>query len=372
MFKGIGSIIYKETLHVTRDPKTLLLMLMVPAFQIIIFGYAIDMDVKNIPTVLYNLDNRPESRQLVDAFQNSGYFNIIEKARSDEEMNRSIVRGTTHVGLKIPPDFSDNVLRGLPATIQVLIDGSDSTVASQALNVSNAIAMDRSLRLLSQRLNGEGGGMLIESRPRMLFNPTMATSQFMVPGLVAIVMQVVTMFLTAFAIVREKETGTMEQLIATPVSRLGLVCGKLIPFAVIGSFETLTVLVIMRLQFGVPIAGNLVLLAVCCLIFLCTSLGMGLVVSTFAESQIQAMQIAYVIMLPSILLSGFVFPQETMPWPIYWLGQLIPVTYFIRMLRGIILRGAGMEDIWMHAVPLIVMGVLLLGLSTWRFRKTIN
>lgn len=371
MFRGISSIIYKESIHILRDPRTLFLMILVPGVQLTIFGYAINLDVKNIPTVIHDMDNRRDSRELVDAFVNSGYFNIAAVVHSDDEMMRSIIRGDAKVGLKIPPDYSDRIVRGQATQIQILIDGSDSTISMQALNVANAIALRKSITVLSGRGAVVAGPdeLPIEARPRVLFNPDMKTVNFMVPGLVGIVMQVVTMFLTAFAIVREKENGTLEQLMVTPVSRLGLMCGKLIPYGVIGTIETCIVLGLMTFLFRVPITGSLLLLAALCLLFLFTALGLGLLLSTLANNQIQAIQFAFVIMLPSVLLSGFIFPQESMPTPIWWIGQFIPVTYFIQILRGIIIRGAGFEDLWFQTLCLVLMGVTLLTISTLRFRK---
>lgn len=374
MFRGISSIIYKESIHILRDPRTLFLMILVPGVQLTIFGYAINLDVKNIPTVIQDMDNRRESRELVDAFVHSGYFNIAAVAHSDEEMMRSIIRGDAKVGLKIPPDYSDRIVRGQGTQLQILIDGSDSTVSMQALNVANAIALRKSITVITGRGAVLAGPdeLPIDARPRVLFNPDMKTVNFMVPGLVGIVMQVVTMFLTAFAIVREKENGTLEQLMVTPVSRLGLMCGKLIPYGVIGTIETCIVLGLMTFLFRVPITGSLALLAVLSLVFLFTALGLGLLLSTLANNQIQAIQFAFVIMLPSVLLSGFIFPQESMPTPIWWIGQFIPVTYFIQILRGIIIRGAGFEDLWFQTLCLIVMGVTLLTISTLRFRKRLG
>lgn len=369
MFRGFTSIVYKEAIHILRDPRTLFLMLVIPGLQLTIFGYAIDTDVKHIRTVVYNLDGRQASRDLIDAFVNSGYFDVIGHEVSDAALTGRIVRGEARVGLKIPPDYSDRIHRGRPTQVQVLIDGSDNTVAMQALNVANAIALNRSIGIVTREL-GLPARQIIEGRPRVLFNPDMRTARFMVPALVGIVMQLVTMFLTAFAVVREKETGTLEQLMVTPVSKLGLMAGKLVPYGVIGCFETCVVLLLMRFLFGVPIAGSTTLLAAFAFVFLFTALGLGLLISTIATSQVQAMQIAFLIMLPSVLLSGFMFPQETMPLPIYVIGQVIPVTYFIRILRGIILRGAGFEDLWLDAAKLAVFGLILLTISTVRFRKT--
>ncbi len=369
MFRGLTSIVYKETIHILRDPKTLFLMLLIPGIQLTIFGYAIDLDVKNIPTAVYNLDGRHPSRDLLDSFQNTGTFNLTSRAYSDQELVATIVRGDAQVGIKIPPDYSDKLLVGQPATVQVLIDGSNSTVAMRALNVSNAIALTQSLGIVGKTL---GGSITppVEVRPRVLFNPDMKTANFMVPGLVAIIMQVVIMLLTVFAIVREKEYGTLEQLMVTPVSRFGLMLGKLIPFAVIGIIETTMVLAIMRLLFGVPIAGSLLLLAGFTLVFLFTVLAIGLLISTFSSNQIQALQLAFLVVLPSVLLSGFIFPQESMPDIIYVIGQFVPATYFIRILRGIILRDARFDELWTNAATLAVMGLLVFTISVLRFRKT--
>ena len=376
LFRGITSIIYKESIHILRDPRTLFLMILVPGVQLTIFGYAINLDVKNIPTVIHDMDNRRESRELVDSFVNSGYFNIVAVADSDEELMRSIIRGEAKVGLKVPPDYSDRIVRGQDTQLQILIDGSDSTISMQALNVANAIALRKSIEVLTMRgatVAAPGlDNLPIDARPRVLFNPDMKTVNFMVPGLVGIVMQVVTMFLTAFAIVREKENGTLEQLMVTPVSRLGLMCGKLVPYGVIGTIETGIVLGLMTMLFRVPISGSLLLLAALCLLFLFTALGLGLLLSTLANNQIQAIQFAFVIMLPSVLLSGFIFPQESMPTPIWWIGQFIPVTYFIQILRGIIIRGAGFEDLWFQTLCLAGMGFALLTISTLRFRKRLG
>ena len=368
MFKGFSSIIYKESIHVIRDPITLGLMLLIPGIQLLIFGYAANMDVKHIATVVYNLDGREKSRDLIHAFENSGYFDITENAFSDRQLQTSVIAGHTQVAIKIPPDYTDNVLMGQPATIQVLIDGSNSMVALQALNVSNAIALRESLKIVSNIMGVATPP--IDSRTRVLFNPDMKTANFMVPALVGLVMQIVTMILTAFAVVREKESGTLEQLMVTPVSKFGLMMGKLVPFFAIGAIETCLVLTMMRLVFQVPIQGSLLLLAMFTVPFLFTSLGLGLFISTVASSQVQAIQIAFLIILPSVLLSGFIFPQETMPLPIYLIGQVIPLTFFMRILRGIIIRGAGFWDLWDQAAILSGMGILLLTTSALRFRKT--
>lgn len=372
MFEGLGAVMYKESRHILRDPRTLFLMMLVPSLQLTIFGYAINLDVQHIPTAVYNLDGRDASRELIDAFRNSGYFDIVAEVPSDEALFREIVRGNVSVAVKIPPDYSDRLLLGQAAQVQVLIDGSNSSVAMQALNVSNAIALRKSLRNLAGNLGVNGDVPPIEARPRVLFNPDMRTANFMVPGLVGVILQLVTMLLTAFSIVREKENGTLEQLMVTPVSRLGLILGKLIPYGVVGVVETASVLVVMRFLFQVPVAGSLLLLWGFTIVFLFTTLGLGLLISTIASNQMQALQVAFLIILPSILLSGFIFPQENMPYGIYLVGQAVPVTYFIRILRGIILRDAGFFDLWHNGAILAGIGFTVLTLATTRFRKTLR
>ena len=371
MFKGFFAVVYKESRHILRDPRTLFLMMLVPSAQLTIFGYAINMDVKHIPTAVYDMDGRQESQHYIDAFTNSGYFDILKYVHSDEELMNEIVRGHVGVGVKIPPDFEDDLLSGKGATVQVLIDGSNSSIAMQALNVSNSMALRKSIQIVTQGV-GISSKPLLESRSRVLFNPDMRTANFMVPGLVGIILQLVTMLLTAFSIVREKENGTLEQLMVTPVSRLGLILGKLVPYGLVGVIETASVVLLMIFLFRVPVAGSLLLLAGFTAIFLTTTLGLGLLISTIAGNQMQALQVAFLVILPSILLSGFMFPQEAMPYPIYVFGQFVPVTYFIRILRGIILRDAGFMDLWENGAVLAIMGVVVLGLATLRFRKTLK
>ncbi len=370
MFRGMLAIIYKETRHILRDPRTLFLMLLLPGAQLTVFGFAVDMDVKHIPTVVYNLDRREPSRELLDAFVNTGYFDILSEAATDGEVTEAIVRGDAKVGIKIPPDYSETLLTGRPTTVQVLIDGSDSTVAMQALNVTNAIAMRASVKILSHTFGG-GDTMPLDARTRVLFNPDMRTTNFMVPGLMGIILQIITMLLTAFAIVREKENGTLEQLMVTPVSRLGLMIGKLAPYFAVGLFEAVSVLLLMCFLFRVPIAGNVFLLFGFTLIFLVSALGLGLLISTFADNQIQALQMAFVVILPSVLLSGFIFPQESMPWIIAAVGKMVPVTYYIRVLRGIVLRDAAFADLWHNGVILAGMAVIVLAAASLRFSKTL-
>jgi len=327
------------------------------------------MDVQHFSTVVYNLDQRYESRLLLDRFQNSQFFDILEEVYSDQELQQAMVSGRARVAIKIPPNYSNTLQRGQQSSILVWIDGSDSTIGMRALNACQAIGLQESLsrRGVSTKIQAQ----LIDIRPRMLFNPDLKSANFMVPGLVGIIMQVVTVFLTAMALVREKERGTLEQLLVSPVSRGALVMGKLVPYGIIGFVETLCVLGIMRFIFDVPIQGSLVLLLLIAVIFLFCSLSIGILISTIAENQNQALQLAFLTMMPSILLSGFMFPRETMPLGIYAVGWFIPVTYFLEVLRGIIIRGATIVELWDETLALIVFWSVLLLLTTKRFKKTL-
>jgi len=379
---GLLAILLKEFAHIRREPTTLFFAFVVPVLQLAIFGYAIDLIVEDIRTVVLDLDGREQSRALVDAFTNARTFKVVERVRTEAEFDAALAAGRAKVGIRIPPDFSDRLLRNQQATVQVLIDGSDSQVAMTALNTANLLGLNQSLkraklfaeaRQIAVARDPAGGFALpIEVRPRLLFNPELKSANFFVPALLGIILQLVTLFLTSFAIVRERELGTLEQLFVTPVGRAGLLLGKLIPYAVIGFVESVVVLLVMVFVFRVPIHGSLALLLVLTVLFLITSLGLGLLVSTIARTQLQATQVAYIIMLPSILLSGFMFPREAMPALIYPLTFLIPVTYFLEILRGIILRSASFTNLLPHIIGLSVCCVVILSLAVLRFRKQID
>ena len=371
MFRGFTSIFYKEIIQVSRDPLTLALMLIVPMLQLLIFGYAINTDVRNIKTAVYDMDRRREARELIDAFQNTDYFLVSQYVNSDEELNQAIVAGRVKVGIKIPSDYSDRLAAGRQASVLVLIDGSDSSIATQSLTVSTSVGLRESIDRLSTRLGRTGVEFPIDIRPKMLFNPDSRSANFMVPGLVAIILQVVTTLLTAFSIVREREQGTLDQLLVSPIKPFGLMLGKLVPYGLIGFFETCTVLTVMRVVFDVPINGSVLLLLVLSVLFLFTALAIGLLISTKAQNQIQAFQLAWLILLPSVLLSGFMFPRSSMPLVMQALGYLIPATHFMEIIRGIVLRGATLSDLLPEVVTLAVMGLILVVLSALRFRKKV-
>ena len=374
MFRGLWSIAAKEFIHVRRDPLTLLIAMLIPMVQLTIFGYALDTDIKNIRTAVYDLDRRAASRDLINAFAATRYFRIAEYVDSERALRQAIVAGRVSVGVEIPPDYSERLARGQDARVLVLVDGSDSQVAFRA----QSTALSLGLRLSIQRVaraqirHPELVEGPVDIRPRTLFNPDMRSANFFVPGLVGVIMQIVTVLLTALSIIREKENGTLEQLLVTPVGRLGLMLGKLVPYGVLGVVETALVLFVMWSVFGVPINGSLLLLWALIPIFLFTGLGLGLLISTIAQSQPQAFQISFLVIMPSILLSGFVFPRDSMPAPIYPVTCIIPVTYFLEILRGIIIRGAGWPELWPQALILAGMGITIITIATARFQKRLG
>ena len=347
-------------------------MLMVPMIQMTIFGFAIDMDVKDIATGVVDLCKTADSRELISSMGNTGYFQIKYNMSDPSEIESLIVSGKIRVGVIIPPDYSRNLAAKIPASVQVLIDGSDSTPAMNALNISSAIGLIKSLKRLMPETGWRYEDPPVDMRQRILFNPSMRSANFMVPGLVGLVMQIITVLLTAFSIVRERENGTLEQLMVTPVTRYGLMLGKVIPFSIVGFIEFCSVLTVMHFVFQVPISGSLLLLLLLAVLFLFSALGLGLFISTIATTQIQAMMLSFLTILPSVLLSGFMFPRSSMPPLMQWISQLIPVTYFIEILRGIIIRGAGFYDLLPNILALAIFGILLIWFSSMRFQKRLG
>jgi ABC-2 type transport system permease protein len=367
-FRGFGAVFYKETLHVRRDFGTLFFSLIIPILQMFLLGYGIDTNIRQINTVVYDADGRRESRELLDRLRNSDTFRIYRYVNNDRDLNDAIISGKCRVGIKIPVDYSDKLLHQMSAQVLVLIDGSDSSVAGQAINVSTAIGLDESLRRV---LSDNTAAFAVDMRPKILFNPDSRSPNFFLPGLTAVLLLNVTTFLTAFSIVREKERGTLEQLFVTPVRPMGLLLGKLLPYLAIGFFELCMILTFMRFLFAVPIHGSVLLLAFLSLPYIFVSLSIGILISSKATSQAQAMQLAFLTILPSIFFSGYIFPRETMPKFFYTISFLVPATYFINITRGIILRGAGWSHLWLDAVVLFLMGSLLLVIAARRFHNKV-
>src|ERR1700752_4758870 len=367
MFRGFRAVFYKETLHVRRDFGTLFFSLIIPLLQMLLLGYGIDTNIRQINTVVFNADGRQESRELLDRLKNSDTFHVVRYVNSDQQMNDVIIAGKAHVGIKIPVDYSDKLLHKMSAQVLVLIDGSDSSVAGQAINVTTAIGLDESLR----RALVNNATFAVDMRPKLLFNPDSRSPNFFLPGLTAILLLNVTTFLTAFSIVREKERGTLEQLFVTPVRPMGLLLGKLLPYLMIGFFELCMILTFMRFAFRVPIHGNVILLAFLSLPYIFVSLSLGILISSKANTQSEAMQLAFLTILPSIFFAGYIFPLETMPKFFYALSYFVPARYFIDITRGVILRGATIVHLWPDALDLFAMGTFLLLIAARRLQNKV-
>jgi len=364
LFYGLWPVCRKEFTHISRDPTTLFFALAVPLLQLFLLGYAVDTNVRQIPTVVMDESMTQESRQFVEKLAASDVFRITSTVQSEEALYEAMRSARARVGVRVPYDYARRLQNDTTATVLVLVDGSDSTVAGQAVSTSTGVAMQLSLDQLI------GNATLpIEVRPSVLYNPATRSANFFVPGLIAVLLQMMVILMIALSIVRERERGTLEQLTMTPVAPLGLMVGKMIPYGVFAFCELCVILTIMRVVFLVPIHGSVLLLLVMALPFLLTVMGVGLLISTRAHTQAEAFQLSMGTILPSVFLSGYIFLIETMPPFFRGVSKLIPTTYFIRILRGIILRGAGFGDLWVNALVLTVMGCLAVLLAARQFVK---
>jgi len=358
LFFGLGPVCRKEFTHLVRDPGTLFFALLIPLIQLFLFGYAVDTNVRQIATAVLDQSQTQESRDLVAKLAASDVFRMALTVQSDDALYAAIRSGKARVGVKIPYDYARRLQEGRTASVLVMVDGSDSNVAGQAVNASTGVALEESLSRVVGAGTAGGAGMAIEVRPSVLFNPSTRSANFFVPGLIAVLLQVMIILLIALSVVRERERGTLEQLTMTPVTPLGLMVGKMIPYGVLGFGELCLILTIMRWVFQVPIHGSVLLLLAMSVPFLLTVMGIGLVISTKAQSQAEAFQLSMGTVLPSVFLSGYIFMIDTMPLFFRMVSRVIPVTYYIEILRGIILRGAGLSDLWLQATVLTGMGIV--------------
>ena len=365
--RGFRAILYKEVIHVIHDPITLVLALALPVVQMLLFGYAINLKVEHVGTAYLDEDHGAFAVRVLDALRASNQFDLAYRTQSRDELHRLIVAGKVRVAVDIPPNFSADVRAGRRAQLQVLIDGSDSNIAQSAFAAAGSIGI-----ALSQQFGPrlQVASQTIDVRPRMLFNPSLRSANFLVPGLIGVIMQVITIFLMSLSIVGERERGTLDQLLVTPVGSTGLMLGKIVPYAAIGFIDFIGVLLAMRFIFGVRIAGSVPMLLILGLAFLLVALGLGLFVSTVAQTQLQAILMVFALTLPSILLSGFFFERDLMPPVMQWIGYAIPLTYFLEILRGIILRGAGLDALWPSVTAMLVLGLTLISIASVRFART--
>lgn len=360
------AVLQKEFLHIRRDRSTMIIALTIPLFQLILFGF-IDQTVTNVPTVVVDQDETRESRLFMDQLRATHTFKIQRVTQDPREARTEITAGRAKVGIVIPPDYHDKRIRGSGAKVLVLIDGSDSTVSAQALAAVNGLTANANLEEIQKRVGAPDPPM--SAQPIVLFNPDGRTANFIIPGLIAILLQIVATVLTAVAVVRERERGTLEQLLVTPINPLGLMLGKLAPYLIIGLFEMAGILTAMRFGFSVPIRGNLVFLFGMAVVYLFALLSIGLFISTRAQTQAQAQQMAQFLFLPSIFLSGYIFPTAGLPPVLYAIGRMLPATHMVEIMRGVVLRDAGPRELLPNVLALVAMSVILVWASVRRFKK---
>lgn len=359
----------KEALQLRRDPRSLILAFILPVLMVLFFGYAITWDVKDIRFSAWDQDRTRESRELLEAFQASGYFTLTERAEGYREVEEALALGRVRAVLVIPPDYSETLASGRPAPVQLLLDGADANTATIAMNYADAIVAGESVDLV---LQGRELPTMVEAETRIWYNETLESRNMVVPGLVAAIMSIIAAMLTSLTIAREWERGTMEQLAATPVRALEIVLGKLLPYVAIGLFDVAMTVAVGVWVFGVPFRGSVLLLAGMSLLFLVGALGVGIFISAVAGSQVFAMQAAMVATyLPAVLLSGFLFDISAMPVALQAVTFLVPARYFVVVTRGILLKGVGAGVLWPQAVFMTVFAVVGLGLATRVFKKEI-
>lgn len=365
-------VAWKELLQLRRDRMTLAMMVVLPLLQLLLFGYAINTDVRHIPTVVYDQDQSAESRDLARSLEATAFYDVVGHVESYADIERALRRGDARVALIVPPDYAANLARGLTAKLQLVVDGSDPQTVASATNTAASLALARSSEIMVARMRKSGTGSMlqpIELEPNTWYNPDLRTAVYVVPGLIGVILTMTMVMLTSMAIARERERGTLEQLIVSPVKPIELVLGKIVPFIVIGYVQMTLILLAGRVVFRVPILGSLPLLYALSFVFIAANLALGLFFSTLAKTQQQAMQMSFFFLLPNILLSGFMFPFEGMPAPARVLAQALPLTHYLRIVRGITLKGGDFSDVRFELVWLsAILGVLIL-LASLRFRK---
>lgn len=375
MPERLRRMLVKEFLQVFRDPRMRAIIFFIPVFQTLVFGYAVTTDAKYVPTAICDLDGSVESRDLAAHFVRSGVFEVSGRVSDLREAQGMLDRGEVQVVLHMAPGFGADLGAGRPARLQVLLDGTDSNIAGIALQYAGRIARRFSQEALAARqAKRRGPGPLapvVEVRTRAWYNENLESRNFFVPGVIALLVSLVTLLLTSMAIVREKEIGTMEQIMVTPISRWEFILGKTIPFALIALVDMALVAAVGTIWFAVPFRGSFWLLALSTAVYILTTLGVGLFLSTVSATQQQAMMSTFFFFFPAMLLSGFVFPIANMPEAIQWVTYLDPIRYFLVILRGIFLKGSGLAILWPHLLALLAMGVAIFALSVQRFKKTL-
>jgi len=360
----------KEFIEMRRDRFTLAMLIGIPAIQLVLFGYAVQTDVRNVPTVVLDESRTSQSRRLIDMMANTRNFAIVGTAANRDEVREAIERGDAAAAIIIPPEFATDLKRGHGAQAQVIVDAADPLSSQAAISAATFAGARAGMELAARPVPTLTAP--VEVRVRPWYNPEGRNSPYIVPGIIGILLTMTMVSITGAAIVRERERGTLEQLVVTPIGKTSLMLGKTIPFAVVGYLQVTVILLLGKLLFDVPMRGSLLLLYLLIAPFIIASLGMGLFISAVTKTQIQAMQLSFFFIMPNILLSGFIFPRSAMPEPAQWVGAALPLTYFLTVMRSVLLKGVEFGDVWREALVLMGFAVLLVGMSVRKFSKTVE
>jgi ABC-2 type transport system permease protein len=376
---GVASIFKKELIQLLRDRYLVGFIIALPIAQLLVTGLAIQRDMKHIPTLVLNRDTHYASFELLKAFEQSSYFDIktLASVQTDESLIRTVKTGQYRLGLIIPPDYSKNLLNGQSASqVNLVLDGTNANISKSILDAAQAILSNHALEVARQNslqggLGVAGRGRPIILRTKVINNPDLSPSIFLIPGILGVIMHLMTVLFTSSSIVRERETGTLEQLMVTPLLVTDLMLGKILPYALIGLLDMVLTLGVMVGFFSIPISGGFGFLCIASTVFILTSLGLGLLISTCSRTQVQSVQMTMGLLLPSLLLSGFVFPLEPMPWFIKVISYLLPLTYYLEIIRGVVIKGSGFMELWQPFGLLAISTLVLMTLSILRFRKQV-
>ncbi|PKN93694.1 MAG: ABC transporter permease [Chloroflexi bacterium HGW-Chloroflexi-6] len=375
MNSRLFSIIRKEFIQIFRDKRTLALILVIPIMQLFLLGYAATNDVRNVPLAVFDQSNSAESRALLDSYRAADYFSIDFAAASEDEIQNLIETGQARAALIVPPDYASRLKEGA-AQVMFILDGSDPSVAATSLSAAKLIGQNHATAILSQKVARSGQSLKLQPpvdvRTTVWYNPDLISSYFMIPGVIGMILYAITAILTASAVVRERERGTIEQLIVTPIRSWELVIGKVLPYTILALFDTLEVLLVGHWWFGVPIRGSMLLIIFVSAIFLLSGLGVGLFASTIANTQQEAMLTVWMTLLPSIFLSGFFFPLEAMPKVLYYISYAMPLRYYLSIIRVLLLKGVGLESIIPDFIALTLFGVVIMSAAALRFKKRLD
>jgi ABC-2 type transport system permease protein len=374
--RRLKALMRKEFIHMVRDPRTLVFIFLMPVLQLLLLGFAANTDIKNVPTAVFDQDNSAASRQLLDAFRVSDYYSFDYVAYSQNETDQLIESGKVKLAIIIPPTYHSDLAAGRTAEIAVLVDGSDTNTAGTILSATTFIGQSHGAAILAQKLASRGvtgaTASPIDVRARVLYNPDLESSYNLIPGLIAMILMMTTTNLTSLSIVKERERGTIEQLIVTPIRSWELVVAKITPYILVAFMDAILILAVGTLGFGVPIRGSLVLLLLVTSLYILPNLGIGLTISTFAHTQQEAQFMTMPIMLPSMMLSGFLFPLASMPVFLQVIGNFLPLTYYIYIIRGIVIKGVSVEMIYSQIAILLVIALVLMTVAALRFRKSLD